>query len=418
MNVYVTSLFFAIPTFVLLIVIEIIVANKMGVKINNHADMISSLSSGMTNTIKDALKFGIVIISYAWLVEKITIYKLEPIWLAVLFAFVVEDFAGYWMHRLHHRVNVFWNRHIIHHSSEEFNLSCALRQSISTTFRFSAILMIPAALMGIPATIFAILSPVHLFLQFWYHTRLIGKLGILEYILVTPSHHRVHHGINPEYLDKNYSQIFIFWDKMFNTFQPELDDVKPVYGTLRPVSTWNPIIINYKHIWQIIKDTWHTKSYLNKIKVWFMPTGWRPDDVKQRFPLKEVKNPYKQIKYAIQNPPKLIVWTWVQYIITSILMFHFFIIMESQSTMLNYIYAVFLIVNIFSFTAILDNQKYIMIVESLKSVFMLGLIYFQGFSWFNLNGIYVIILLFYSFISPLVTYYFYNYMFTKYSLKS
>ena len=124
----------------------------------------------------------------------------------------------------------FWNRHIIHHSSEEFNLSCALRQSISTIFRFSAILMIPAALLGIPAYIFAILAPIHLFMQFWYHTRVVNKMGILEYILVTPSHHRVHHAINPEYLDKNYSQIFIIWDKMFNTFQPELDDVKPVYG--------------------------------------------------------------------------------------------------------------------------------------------------------------------------------------------
>ena len=169
MNFFVQSLYFAIPLFTFLIIIEAIVAHYRNLPINRSEDVISSLSSGLTNIIRDGIKFSIIIISYTWLVEKITIYTLEPIWLAISVAFIVEDFAGYWMHRLHHRVNLFWNRHIIHHSSEEFNLSCALRQSISTIFRFSAVLMIPAALLGIPATIFAVLAPIHLFMQFWYH---------------------------------------------------------------------------------------------------------------------------------------------------------------------------------------------------------------------------------------------------------
>ena len=112
--------------------------------------------------------------------------------------------------------------------------------------------MVPAALLGVPTKIFAILGPLHFFFQFWYHTQLIGRMGFLEYILVTPSHHRVHHAINPEYVDKNYSQILIFWDKLFGSFQPELDNVKPVYGTLKPVQTWNPVIINFKVIWQLL----------------------------------------------------------------------------------------------------------------------------------------------------------------------
>ena len=148
--------------------------------------MISSLSSGLTNTSKDAIKFGVVLVGYSAMVDKMTIYKVENLWLVIPLAFIVEDFAGYWMHRLHHRVNVFWNRHVIHHSSEEFNLSCGLRQSISIIFKFSAILFIPAALMGIDPMIFAILGPIHLFMQFWYHTQLIGKLGILEHVIVTP----------------------------------------------------------------------------------------------------------------------------------------------------------------------------------------------------------------------------------------
>ena len=184
MNFYITSLFFAIPTFMALILVEAIAAKRKGVEIIHSADVISSWSSGITNTIRDGVKFSFAIISYSWLVDHMTIYKLEPVWLAVVIAFVVEDFSGYWMHRLNHRVNIFWNRHIIHHSSEEFNLSCALRQSISNTIRFAAIFMIPAALLGIPTKIFAILGPLHLFMQFWYHTQLIGKLGLLEYILV------------------------------------------------------------------------------------------------------------------------------------------------------------------------------------------------------------------------------------------
>jgi len=406
MSFYVKSLFFAIPTFIILIFLEMVFERIKGIKVNRAADMISSLSSGITNTIKDGMKFSFVIISYSWIAESITIYKLEPLWLAVIIAFIVQDFSGYWMHRLHHRVNIFWNRHVIHHSSEEFNLSCALRQSISTTFRFSAVLMIPAALLGIPATFFAILAPIHLFLQFWYHTQLIGKLGILEYILVTPSHHRVHHAINPEYLDKNYSQIFIFWDKMFGTFQPELEDVKPVYGTLRPAGTWNPVIINYKHMWQIIKDAWHTKNYIDKIRIWFMPTGWRPDDVEEKYPLKQINNPYNQVKYDTNNSSLMIVWSWIQHIITGILMFHLFIIIPNYSPSLYYFYALFLILHVFSFTSNLDQKQYSTIVEFIKILLGFLLLFYQNYTWFGIEGVYLKLLVSYFLLSFFITYYF------------
>jgi len=408
MNFYITSLFFAIPTFVALILVEAIAAKRKGVKINHSADVISSLSSGITNTIRDGVKFSFAIISYSWLVDHMTVYKLEPVWLAVVIAFVVEDFSGYWMHRLNHRVNIFWNRHIIHHSSEEFNLSCALRQSISNTIRFAAIFMIPAALLGIPTKIFAILGPLHLFMQFWYHTQLIGKLGLLEYILVTPSHHRVHHAINPEYIDRNYSQILIFWDKLFGTFQPELDDVKPVYGTLKPAQTWNPVIINFKVLCQLIKDAWHTERILDKLRIWFMPTGWRPADVKEKYPLQEVTNPEKQIKYKTENSILLVANSWVQLNITIILMFHMFTIIPSFSAILNYLYAIMLIVNVFSFTSTLDHRNYALVAESVKLSLGFSLLYFQNYSWFGLSGFYVYGLIFYFIISFLLTYYFQN----------
>tara|TARA_B100000686_G_C16696527_1_gene920852 strand:- start:266 stop:1513 length:1248 start_codon:yes stop_codon:yes gene_type:complete len=400
-------LFVAIPSFIVLILLEEFFAKKKGLTVNTHEDMISSLSSGMTNTIKDTLKVGIAIISYAWLVDKITIFKIEPLWLAVLIAFIVQDFSGYWMHRLQHRVNLFWNRHIIHHSSEEFNLSCALRQSISIIFKFSAVLMIPAALLGIPAKIFVVLAPIHLFMQFWYHTRLIDKMGILEHIIVTPSHHRVHHAINPEYLDKNYSQIFIIWDKMFGTFQPELKEVPPVYGTLRPVSTWNPVIINFKHVWQLIKDAWNTEKFIDKFKIWFMPTGWRPKDIKIKFPLEEVGNPYSQVKYKTNNSQILINWSWAQHVIAGIFMFHFFTLISSQNMLSNYFYAFFLIIHIFSFTATMDYSKYALLAECLKVAIGFSFIYFYNIRWFDLEGIFVVGVSIYLIISFVLTFNFY-----------
>ena len=406
MTYYVKTLFYAIPTFMVLIMVEAIAARVKGVKINRSADVISSLSSGMSNTIRDSIKFTFAIITYSWLVERITIFKLEPLWLAVVIAFLVEDFSGYWVHRLNHRVNVLWNRHFIHHSSEDFNLSCALRQSISNTLKFSAIFMVPAALLGVPASIFAILGPLHLYMQLWYHTQMINKLSFLEYIIVTPSHHRVHHAINSEYIDKNYSQILIIWDKLFGTFQPEMDNVKPVYGTLKQAQTWNPVIINFKHIWQLIKDAWHAERIFDKLRIWFMPTGWRPSDVKEKYPVQFITDPKNRIKYNTENSPMLIAWSGGQLLITIILMFHMFMIIPNFSATMYYLYAVILIINIFSFTSTLDHRNYALVAESLKLILGFSLLHFQNYNWYGLNGFYVYALIFFFIMSFLSTIYF------------
>jgi len=408
MNFYITSLFIAIPSFMALVLIEEIYARYKGVVVNNHADMISSLSSGMTNITKDVLKIGIVIVSYSWLVDNISIFELEKIWLIVLCAFIIQDFTGYWTHRLNHRVNILWNRHIIHHSSEEFNLSCALRQTISKTFQYAAIFMIPAALLGVPASIFVILGPIHLFMQFWYHTRLINKMGFLEYFLVTPSHHRVHHAINPEYIDKNYGQIFIIWDKLFNTFQEELPNVKPVYGTLRPSSTWNPILINFKHLFQLIKDAWNAEKFIDKIKIWFMPTGWRPKDVELKYPLNKIDNPFKQVKYAPFNSTGKIIWSWIQHGFALLIMFHLLTNLENREMYANYLYTAYLLIHIFSFTTLLDNKSYIVFLELFKFILLVSYFIYFGFSWFGLGLLLSNIIIVYGFISLLFTYYFHK----------
>ena len=244
MNTYVSVLNVAIPVFVCLLILEIIFAKLLDkTYVIRSMDTLSSLSSGLTNVIRDVLGLTIVIISYGYLVDYVALFDIKSSVLIYILAFIGIDFAGYWVHRINHSINYFWNHHIIHHSSEEFNLACALRQSISNFFSLTFVFLIPTAIIGIPAEVVA-----HLFAQYWYHTRLIKKMGILEYIIVTPSHHRVHHAINEEYLDKNLSQIFIVWDKLFGTFQVELDDVPPVYGVKRPVRSWNPILINFTHL--------------------------------------------------------------------------------------------------------------------------------------------------------------------------
>ena len=297
MEQYAAVLLWAIPSFLVLVVIEIVYGHLTNKQTYTLMDTLSSLSSGMTNTLKETLGLALVIISYPFILKNIALIELESSSALYFIAFICIDFASYWNHRLNHKINIFWNRHVIHHSSEEFNLACALRQSISSIFGFGALFLIPAAILGVPPKVISILAPLHLFGQFWYHTRHIGKLGWLEYILVTPSQHRVHHAINPIYIDKNLSAIFCIWDRLFGTFQEELDDEPPVYGVLKPVQTWNPIWINFQHFWAILTDAWYAKNWIDKLRVWFMPTGWRSKDIQERFPRTIIENFHLHEKY-------------------------------------------------------------------------------------------------------------------------
>ena len=237
METYTTALLFAIPFFLGLVLFEIAYGYFIKKQTHNVMDTVSSLSSGLTNIIKDSLGLVLVLVSYPLFLDYLSVFNIETSWLVYVIAFIAIDFASYWNHRLSHKINFFWNQHVIHHSSEEFNLACALRQSISNLIGYYAILLIPAAILGVPNEVIAILAPIHLFAQFWYHTKHIGKLGFLEYIIVTPSQHRVHHAINDVYIDKNLAAIFCVWDRCFGTFQEELDEVPPVYGVLKPANT-------------------------------------------------------------------------------------------------------------------------------------------------------------------------------------
>ncbi len=408
METYGKILLIATPAFFLLVLFEKWWGWRKGNDTVRNDDMISSLSSGVTNATKDVLGLSIAIISYQWLVNKVAIVHVSSGWLTYFVAFIALDFAGYWVHRIAHEYNLFWNNHIIHHSSEEFNLACALRQSISSIVKIFAIFLLPAAFFGVPQSVIAIVAPLHLFAQFWYHTQHIDKMGFLEKIIVTPSHHRVHHAINPIYLDKNYGQIFIFWDKLFGTFQEERKDVPPVYGITRPVQTWNPIKINFMHLWLLIKDAWHAQSFTDKLRIWFMPLGWRPADVSVKYPVYKIDDVYGYQKYNPRNSTQLIAWTWFQLIMLLLLVSYLFGNIAKIGSPNIFIYGGFIFLMVYAFTDLMDRNFYSIFWEALKNGLGIYIIFQQG-DWFGASSISPIInkvLIVYFVVSTAVTVWF------------
>ena len=399
MDTYANILLITIPIFLVLIVVEVSYGVWKNDQKHSYMDTISSLSSGFTNLLVDILGLGIIIFSYPFFYERLKIVELEESILLYFIAFICVDFASYCHHRLKHSINIFWNMHVIHHSSEEFNLACALRQSITNNLGIGILFLIPAALLGVPAKIISILGPLHLFGQFWYHTRHIGKLGWLEYILVTPSQHRVHHAINKEYIDKNLAAIFCIWDRAFGTFQEELDDVPCVYGTLKPVNTWNPLLINFQHLSFLIQDAWHTNNIGDKLKIWFMPTGWRPQDIIDKYPRNSVENVYSQKKYKPNYTLLHKIFVGFHFITLNIVLFIFLNSFADLTIFDKSGYLILIFSTIFSFSSIMDGFKWSVSFEFVRIIIGVIVILLQGDFQLSSNPSMSIFLLSYLIIS-------------------
>ncbi|NOT51084.1 MAG: sterol desaturase family protein [Chitinophagaceae bacterium] len=385
METYGNILLIAMPAFLILVLFEKWYGWKKGRDTVRNMDMISSLSSGVTNVTKDVLGLAIAIGIYPFMLKYLAVTKIENTIIVYILTFIIIDFLGYWVHRISHKVNLFWNLHVIHHSSEEFNLACALRQSISSFFNLFTILLLPAAVLGIPPDVIAIVGPIQLFAQFWYHTQHINKMGFLEKIIVTPSHHRVHHAVNPEYMDKNLSQIFIVWDKLFGTYVDERKDVPPVYGITRPARTWNPIKINFQHIWLLIKDAWRTNSWKEKFTLWFKPTGYRPADVAERYPVKKIEDVYNFEKYDTRTSPALNAWAWVQLLmLLGVIAYLFGNIAYINSIDSSYIYwyGAYVFLTVYALTDLMDRNRSAIAWEILRSGLGLYFLYSQD-DWFG-----------------------------------
>lgn len=387
MEAYGKILLIAMPAFFVLVLLEKAWGIWKGQDTVPVSDMIASLSSGITNVTKDVLGLSVAVISYQWLFTQFSFFTIEATWAVYVIAFFALDFAGYWTHRINHEYNIFWNNHIVHHSSEEFNLACALRQSISSIFKIFAIFLLPAAFLGVPPEVIGVVAPLHLFAQFWYHTQHIRSLGFLEKIIVTPAHHRVHHAINPEYLDKNYGQIFIFWDKWFGTFQEERADIPAVYGVTRPVQTWNPIKINFMHLWLLIQDAWRAKNWGDKLKIWFMPLGWRPSDVAAKHPVAKIQDVYRFDKYNPELNGGMRIWSFGQLIVLLLLLSYLFSNLAAIGAPGIFYYGGFVFLTVFAYTELMDRNPLAWCWEMLKSSYALYFVFTTG-DWFGLNAQY------------------------------
>ena len=385
MKEYAAVLVIAMPLFLALILIEKLYGYYKGEDTAPIMDSVSSISSGIINSLKDVLGLSVTLLSYEWMSQHLALFQQEITITSIIIAFIAIDFYGYWSHRLAHQINFLWNKHAIHHSSEEFNLSCALRQSISSFVNLFTFLLIPAAILGVPAKVIAITLPIHLFLQFWYHTKHIKKLGFLEQIIVTPSHHRVHHAINPEYMDKNHGQIFIFWDKLFGTYQEELDSVPAVFGITRPAETWNPFRINFQHLWLLISDAWRAENWKDRFIIWFKPTGWRPENFEEKYPVTKISNVYSFNKYGTQHSNILMYWSAIQMFVTLGLVSYLYLSIAQMELQNIFIYGTFIFISVYSYTELMDTNNYSLFWESVRFVFGIGIISYFG-NWFNIDA--------------------------------
>lgn len=275
---------FAIPGFFLLMALELLAAWFMKRRVYRLNDAINSIGLGVLSQVVGVFAKVLTIGIYAWVVQRVALFALpmDSAWTWIS-ALVLYDFCYYWLHRMGHEVNVLWAAHVVHHQSERYNLSTALRQTGSGAL-LGWIFYLPMALLGYPVEVFAVVAVIDLLYQYWIHTELVGRLGWYDRVFASPSNHRAHHAVNDRYLDRNYGGIFILWDRMFGSFVEEDDKDPPVYGTRAPLRSWNPLWANAEVYWATARDAWHARRWRDKLKVWFMHPGWRPTDVAERFP--------------------------------------------------------------------------------------------------------------------------------------
>lgn len=290
----------AVPLFIGLILIEILYGWKTGRARFEGKDTLTSLLMGFGSTIAGALSATAMVTLSYWVWQNFRIFDIEPSLAVFVIAFVLDDLAYYWIHRFGHRMRWMWAAHVIHHSSQHYNLSTALRQAWTGSLTPGILFKMPIFLIGIEPAIVFFCAGINLVYQFWIHTEAIDKMPRwFEAIFNTPSHHRVHHANNPMYLDANYAGVFIIWDKMFGSFIPENKSEPCRYGLVSDLATFNILRVAF-HEWNgIIKDIWNAKSWRDRALFLLAPPGWTPDG--SRMTSDMIREAWKKRK-AAQTP--------------------------------------------------------------------------------------------------------------------
>ncbi len=266
----------AIPVFFLLIAVELVWTRIQERDYYRLSDSLNDLSCGILQQLIEAFLKTALFAGYVFLFEHYRLFTAPYAPWAWVACFVGVDFFYYWFHRTSHEVNAVWATHVVHHQSEEFNLTVALRQG-AFQGAFSWVFYLPLAILGFPPLMFLTLTSINTLYQFWIHTRAIGNLGPLEWVLNTPSNHRVHHGRNPKYIDRNHGGTLIVWDRLFGTYQAEEEEV--AYGITTPLSSWNPVWANLHYWVELWQKAKRAARPLDKLRMFLKPPGWLPADL-------------------------------------------------------------------------------------------------------------------------------------------
>lgn len=344
----------AIPLFFVGILIELGVARVKGRSVYRAGDAMGDMGCGIAQQLMSFFVAQTVMAAvYSWVAEH-ALLTLPTTWLPWVVAIVGVEFLYYWWHRLSHEVNLLWAAHVVHHHSEDYNLAVALRQSV-TTFATSLPFYLPLALIGVPTFHFLAVLGLSTLYQFWIHTELVPPLGVLERVLNTPALHRVHHAINPRYLDKNHAATFAFWDWMFGTWEPETEPC--VYGTTRPLNSFNPLWAQVETYADLFKLAARAPTFGDKVKVFFASPAWRPEwmgEAQKRDPAK---------KYDPQVPTGVVRYALVQWTVLLGGVFSFLMWGAALSTPVQAVCAMVVLLSIVTLPALVEGKSWAKALE-------------------------------------------------------
>ena len=392
---------YATPFFLLAIVLEL----GWGFFRKNNTyrlnDSVNSLSLGMLSTLAKLAFISIGALVFARVENQWALFAFDQEsavhWVIALLFY---DICYYWFHRISHERQIFWGSHVVHHQSEDYNLSTALRQT-STGIFITWIFFIPCFLLGIPLYMYVTIASGHLVYQFWIHTQHIPKLGFLEWFLITPSNHRVHHAQNPQYVDKNYGGLLIIWDRLFGTFAEEDDNEKVIYGLRTPLKSWNPLWANIHIFSSMVSDATKTENIRDKVAVLWSRTGSRPADVAKKYPV-EKTNLDNFRKYNPQLTTVSTVAVVLHYMLLLVYFLWFTALVPEMSYLARCANMVILTFSAVTIGTIIDQHSKMMLVECTR-LLIIGVIIVTAYSAGNTPMSWLYYGLAYSLITSILT---------------
>lgn len=373
----------AIPFFLLLMGLEVGVGWARKQSWYRLNDAIVNLCIGIGNQAFNLFFKAMLLGAYIWVYEQAAFIEQPATWWSFLLALIGFDFFFYWAHRWSHEINFFWGAHVVHHSSEEYNLSVALRQSWWHNV-IAFFIFLPLPLLGFEPMVFFLAAGVHTLYQFWIHTKAIGKLHpVIEFIFNTPSHHRVHHGRNPKYIDKNHAGVFILFDRIFGTFQVEEEE--PTYGITTPIKSWNPLWANVHYYAEMFQKARRMRRWQDKIRMLWARPGWLPEDMGGFEEVPEIEAQDTEV-YDRQTTKPFRRYAVVQFALLLMGLVALMVFFEELSWGFRFAFGGIIILSTVICGAILENKRWVIYAEYARLLAVLGtlnaLYYTQYVEWF------------------------------------